>query len=60
MTFERTKLIQTFLEKNTHINLSAIRDPEGVLVKHIQDSLEVNKILTFPVGSTVADVGTGG
>jgi 16S rRNA (guanine527-N7)-methyltransferase len=60
MTFDRQLLISIFLEKNTQLNLSAIRDREGVLVKHIQDSLEVNTILTFPIGSTVADVGTGG
>jgi len=56
----RTPLIQTFLEKNSQLNLSAIRDEEGVLVKHIQDSLEINKILTFPKGAQIADVGTGG
>ncbi len=33
------KLVSIFLEKNTHINLSAIRDEEGVWVKHIEDSL---------------------
>lgn len=30
---------ELFLEKNKHINLSAIRDEEGVWVKHIEDSL---------------------
>jgi 16S rRNA G527 N7-methylase RsmG len=52
----RTPLIQTFLEKNTHINLSALRDAESVFLKHIQDSLEVNKVITFPKGSSVADL----
>ncbi|MDR2541237.1 MAG: 16S rRNA (guanine(527)-N(7))-methyltransferase RsmG [Candidatus Peribacteria bacterium] len=56
----RKPLIHTFLLKNTQLNLSAIRDEEGVLVKHIQDSLEINKVLSFPTGSRVADVGTGG
>ena len=55
----REPLIQTFLEKNKQINLSAIRDEEGVFLKHIQDSLEVNKIIQFPVGSHIADIGTG-
>jgi 16S rRNA (guanine527-N7)-methyltransferase len=55
----RQALITIFLEKNTHINLSAIRDEEGVLVKHIQDSLELNKVASFSAGSRVADVGTG-
>ncbi|MDR0282840.1 MAG: 16S rRNA (guanine(527)-N(7))-methyltransferase RsmG [Candidatus Peribacteria bacterium] len=53
-------LIQIFLEKNTQLNLSAIRDEEGIFIKHIQDSLEINKILTFTQGVQVADVGTGG
>jgi len=44
----RQPFIDIFLEKNKQINLSAIRDPEGVFAKHIQDSLEVNTILTFP------------
>ena len=48
MNNDRTPLIRTFVEKNAQLNLSAIRDEEGILVKHIQDSLEVNKILTFP------------
>lgn len=37
----REQLISTFLEKNQHLNLSAIRDEEGVRVKHIQDSLQL-------------------
>ena len=44
----REPLINTFLEKNTQINLSAIRDVEGVFIKHIQDSLEINKVIQFP------------
>lgn len=39
------KLVSIFLEKNTHINLSAIRDEEGVWVKHIEDSLIVTELL---------------
>lgn len=35
----REDLIQLFLETNQKLNLSAIRDPEGVRVKHLQDSL---------------------
>jgi len=32
--------IDVFLAKNAQLNLSAIRDPEGVFVKHICDALE--------------------
>lgn len=39
------KLVSIFLEKNTHINLSAIRDEEGVWVKHINDSLITTDLL---------------
>ncbi|MDO4714347.1 MAG: hypothetical protein Q4B28_07030 [bacterium] len=35
----RNQLTQIFLEKNQKLNLSAIRDSEGVRLKHIQDSL---------------------
>lgn len=63
------KLVSIFLEKNTHINLSAIRDEEGVWVKHIEDSLIVEKILQDYLGNRgegrgktmeVLDLGTGG
>ncbi len=39
----RENLIKTFLEKNTQLNLSAIRDEEGIRIKHLQDSLELLK-----------------
>ena len=44
---------------NSHTNLSAIRDPEGIQVKHIQDSLEINNVLILKPGLTLCDVGTG-
>lgn len=56
------KFVALFLEKNTHINLSAIRDEEGVWVKHIEDSL-----ITLPLFEQfgdrklkILDLGTGG
>ena len=55
----RDKLIQTFLEKNKQINLSAIRDEEWVKVKHIQDSLELEKIIDWKEWMRIADIGTG-
>lgn len=54
------ELIEVFLAKNAQINLSAIRDAEGVYVKHILDSLELLNIFTFEEGQTVCDLGTGG
>jgi 16S rRNA (guanine527-N7)-methyltransferase len=56
---DRSKLVKIFLEKNSQINLSAIRDEEGVRVKHIQDSLELLAFSDLEEGSKVCDVGTG-
>ena len=53
-------LIHAFLEKNKQINLSAIRDEEGVRVKHIQDSLELEKIIERKEWMRIADIWTGG
>ncbi len=56
------KFVSIFLEKNKHINLSAIRDEEGVWEKHIEDSL-----VTLPFFEKfgdkklkILDLGTGG
>ena len=56
---KRNQLIQCFLRKNQQINLSAIRDEQGVFIKHIQDSLEITKFFNFPSGSKIADLWTG-
>ncbi|MCX6823908.1 MAG: 16S rRNA (guanine(527)-N(7))-methyltransferase RsmG [candidate division SR1 bacterium] len=60
MEIKRKALIDQFISINSHTNLSAIRDPEGIQVKHIQDSLEINKVLVLKPGLTLCDVGTGG
>lgn len=56
----RDNLIQIFLEKNKQINLSAIRDEDWVMVKHIQDSLELEKIIDRKEWMRIADIWTGG
>ena len=53
-------LIHAFLEKNKQINLSAIRDEEWVMVKHIQDSLELEKVIEWKEWMKIADIWTGG
>ena len=53
------KLIHAFLEKNKQINLSAIRDEDWVRVKHIQDSLELEKIVGWKEWMKIADIWTG-
>ena len=56
----RDNFIQAFLEKNKQINLSAIRDEEWVRVKHIQDSLKLEKIIEWKKWMNIADIWTGG
>lgn len=56
----RDNLIHAFLKKNKQINLSAIRDEEWVMIKHIQDSLELEKIIEWREWMKIADIWTGG
>ncbi|TAK53370.1 MAG: 16S rRNA (guanine(527)-N(7))-methyltransferase RsmG [Gammaproteobacteria bacterium] len=49
-------LLVDLTDWNTRFNLTAIRDPNEMLRKHLLDSLAV---LPFLGGRTVADVGTG-
>src|SRR5690242_5261275 len=48
--------VELLLQWNKAYNLTAVRDPEEVLTKHLLDSLAV---LPFVAGSPVLDVGTG-
>jgi len=41
------KFLELFIAYNTHTNLSAIRDEEGIIVKHFIDSLAVLRVLPF-------------
>ena len=40
----RQQFIDVFMAKNAQLNLSAIRDADGIFVKHVCDALEVTKI----------------
>jgi len=51
-------LCNIILEQNKVMNLSAIRDEEGVICRHFADSLTVAKHI--PAGASVLDVGSGG
>lgn len=57
---ERQSLIDNFLERNSKINLSAIRTPEWVWIKHVLDSLEWAKEFPelFKEWKTVLDLWT--
>ena len=45
-------------EVNSYMNLTAIRDEDGILVKHIADSLKIAKYI--PKNAKILDVGCGG
>lgn len=55
----RENLISIFLEKNNQLNLSAIRDHDWVMIKHILDSIELNKFFVLEKWKKVCDIGTG-
>lgn len=54
------RLAEVFLEWNGKLNLSAIRDLDGVLLKHVIDSLLILPYQLISAGDRVLDMGTGG
>ncbi|MCP4523665.1 MAG: 16S rRNA (guanine(527)-N(7))-methyltransferase RsmG [Candidatus Gracilibacteria bacterium] len=59
------KFLEIFKEKNAQINLSAIRDDEGIIEKHFVDSIMLNIFVDFSNETDdtkvkVLDLGTGG
>ncbi len=56
----RQPLIDLFLDRNSKINLSAIRDTDGVWEKHILDSLELAQVIEIEDGLDALDLWTGG
>ncbi len=47
------------VEWNEKINLTAITDPEGIVMKHFVDSLSIFSAIDFSEGARSIDVGTG-
>lgn len=47
------------LERNEHINLTAVRDPNEALVKHVLDSLAIVDLPEYKEAEKIIDVGTG-
>lgn len=50
---------QLLVEWNQKMNLTAITDPEGILIKHFLDSILPFSLVPLPEGSSLIDVGTG-
>lgn len=53
------KYAEFLVEYNKNVNLTAITDPDGILVKHFIDSVIALKYVDIPENSTLIDVGTG-
>ena len=51
--------MKNILEWNEKINLTAIKDDEGIAIKHFIDSLMLLKYISIPENSKIIDVGTG-
>ncbi|XWX03252.1 16S rRNA (guanine(527)-N(7))-methyltransferase RsmG [Aggregatilineales bacterium SYSU G02658] len=51
--------LHELLDWNTRVNLTAITDPQQVIVRHFLDSLSVASVITFEAGDKLVDVGTG-
>lgn len=53
------KYAALLVEWNEKINLTAITDPEGIVIKHFLDSALLLSEVKIPEGARVVDVGTG-
>lgn len=60
MTDKMISYMQRILEINEHINLTAVREENEFLEKHIVDSLACNDYDEFQKAKIVVDMGTGG
>ena len=47
------------LERNEHINLTAVRERDEAIIRHLADSLTVTGLPEYVGAKTVIDVGTG-
>ena len=56
---ELDKFSELLTERNKVVNLTAIKEPEEIAVKHLLDSLLIFKYADFPEGAAVIDVGCG-
>ncbi len=59
-TFARLdKYAEMLIETNKSFNLTAIKEPDDVTVKHFADCLSIFKYVEIPENSKIIDVGTG-
>lgn len=53
------RFAELLVETNKVMNLTAIKDPDEIAVKHFADSLSVFTAADIPEGASVIDIGTG-
>lgn len=51
--------VDMVLERNEHINLTAVRDRDEAMQKHLADSLSIIDVPEYIEAETVIDIGTG-
>lgn len=60
---QKTSTLLAYLDlvliRNEHINLTAVRDHNEALVKHVLDSLAITDLPEYKAAETIIDVGTG-
>lgn len=60
MALDRFELLEQRLVRwNNHINLTAITEPDEIVIKHFVDSLSIFSAVDLPRGACVIDVGCG-
>lgn len=50
---------EMLIETNKQFNLTAIKDPDEIVVKHFADSISLLSVIDIPQGAKIIDVGTG-
>ena len=57
---EKFQIYMDFLlEYNSHTNLTAIKEPEDIMIKHFFDSIILNNFLDIKQNAKMVDIGTG-
>lgn len=57
---KKFKIYEDFLlEYNSHTNLTAIKEPEDIMIKHFLDSIILNNFLNIKQNAKIVDIGTG-
>lgn len=51
--------VDMVLERNEHINLTAVRDRDEAMQKHLADSLSITGMFEYQNAASVIDIGTG-